>query len=243
MDTKPSRWLVQQSLPAVVLRAAASPPIPQSTVPTPCVKVSLSLTLRLCPPASFQEDVWIEGSSMTVVYFQVPRSWPLCLPRSPTASLVGCPTNPQVSRHRSACPPHPLAPLPLMDWLALQGKCPPPPLARPHWGRPTPFRPRPLWPEHSPSRGLPPSPDRDPVCPLHSHLQPPQGSVAQPWPQFPSPWSRASWMDCLLGRACLQVNTTPWQQHPHHHRWGCSVPLSDLLWLCPMETEDECRTL
>lgn len=177
--------------------------------------------------------------------FQAPRSWPLFLPRSLMASLAGCPTSPQVSRHRSACLPHLLAPPPLMDWPALQGKCPHPPLGRPHWGRPTPFRPRPPWPERSPSLGPPLSPGRDPACPLLSRPQPLRGSLARPWPQFPSPWIRASWMDCLLGRACLQVNISPWQQHPRrrHHRWGCSGPLSDSLWLCPMETVDECRTL
>lgn len=139
--------------------------------------------------------------------FQVPRSWPLCLPRSHMASLAGCPTSPQVSRHRSACLLHLLAPPPLMDWPALQGKCPHPPQVRPHLGRPTHFHPRLPLLEHSPSLGLPLSPDRDPACPLPSRPQPHWGSLAKP--QLPHPWSRASWMDCLPGRACLQVNISP----------------------------------
>lgn len=236
LDTKPSRWQVQQSPLAAVLRPAASPPTPQSTVHTPFAKVEPSLKRSL-----YFHLTMCAGSSNDPLSLQVPKSWPQLLPRSPTVSLVGCLTSPQVSLHQSACPQRRPAHLLHMDWSALQGKCHQPAQGKPHLGLHTHFPPHRPWLEHSPSHGPLRSPGRDPVCPLPSHLQHLQDSL--PRPRVFSPWSRASWTDCLLGIACLQVNTHPWQQHHLQYRWRCSAPLSDLLWHCPMGTVDECRTL
>lgn len=236
LDTKPSRWLVQQSPLAAVLRAATSPPTPQSTAHTPFAKVGPSLKLNL-----YFNLTMCAGGSNNTLFFQVLKSWPRLLPRSPTASLVGCLTSPQVSLHQSACPRRLPAHLLHTDWSAHQGKWRHPAQGRPHLGRHTHFRPHRPWLEHLPSRGLLRSPGRDPVCPLLSHLQHLQDSL--PRPLVFSPWSRASWTDCLPGIACLQVNASPWQQHHRQYRWRCSAPLSDLLWHCPMGTVDECRTL
>lgn len=82
-----------------------------------------------------------EGSSNYNLPFQVPKSWPRLLPRSPTASLVGCLISPQVSLRQSACPQRLLARLLHMDWSALQGKWHHPAPGRPHLGQHTPFHP------------------------------------------------------------------------------------------------------
>lgn len=240
LDTKPSRWLVQPSPAAAVLRAAASPPTPQSTVHIPFAKVgpSLQWSCIFIQPCATRE-FWA-GSSNDTLSFQVPKSWPQLLPRSPTASLVGCLTSPQVSLHQSACPQRLPALLLHMDLSALQGKCRHPAQGRPHLGHHTHFRPHRPWLEHSPSQGPLRSPGRDPVCPLPSRLRHLQDSLPQP--RVFNPWSRASWTDCLPGIACPQVNTSPWQQHHRQFRWCCSAPPSDLLWPCPMGTVDECRT-